>query len=50
MRAVDRWVRAAFFERFRSFEFFRFDDESRPAHLPLTRIVSRLLVVENKMY
>lgn len=29
------------FKRFRGFEFFRFDRESHPAHLPLTRAVGK---------
>ena len=40
MRAVDRWVRAAFFFAFfLALSFFRFDGESQPSHLPLTRAV-----------
>jgi hypothetical protein len=41
MRAVDRWVRTAFSGFFRGFERFRFDSESCPTHLPLTRAVGR---------
>lgn len=40
MRAVDRWVRGAFFELFLALGFSRFDSESRPTHLPLTQAVS----------
>src|SRR6266508_4174676 len=40
MRAVDRWVRAAFSDIFVALSFSRFDGESRPSHLPLTRAVS----------
>src|SRR5687767_498636 len=39
MRAVDRWVRAAFFGHFPGFGFFRFDSDSQPSHLPLTLTV-----------
>jgi hypothetical protein len=39
-RAVDRWVRTAFFEPFRGFEPFRFGGDSRLTHLPLTLTVS----------
>ena len=45
MRAVDRWVRAAFFGVFAALDFFRFDGESRPTHLPLTRAVSPLTLL-----
>ena len=40
MRAVDRWVRAAFSGIFRALSFFRFDGDSQPSHLPLTHTVS----------
>jgi len=40
---VDRWVRAAFFELFAALGLCRFDGESPPAHLPLTRADSHLL-------
>lgn len=39
MRAVDRWVRAAFSGIFLALGFYRFDGESQPSHLPLTRAV-----------
>ena len=45
MRAVDRWVRAAFLERFLALGFSRFDGESPPSHLPLTRAVGRTLMM-----
>ena len=32
MRAVDRWVRAAFLSVFVALSFSRFDGESQPAH------------------
>jgi hypothetical protein len=41
MRAVDRWVRAAFFERFRSFGLFPLRGESHLTHMPLTLAVGR---------
>ena len=47
MLAVDRWVRAPFFERFLALGVFRFDGETPPTppdracrdHLPLTRAI-----------
>ena len=42
MRAVDRWVRGAFFGILLALNFARFDGDSHPTHLPLTRTVSLL--------
>ena len=42
-RAVNRWVRGVFFERFRGFGFSSFGGESRPFHLPITPTVGRYL-------
>jgi hypothetical protein len=44
MRAVDRWVRAAFFELFLALGFSRLGGESHPTHLPLTQAVGRQLL------
>ena len=43
MRAVDRWVRAAFLSFFVTLSFLRFDGDSQPSHLPLTQAVGLLL-------
>ena len=37
--AMDRWVCSAFLSVFVALGFSRFDSESQPAHLPLTRVV-----------
>jgi hypothetical protein len=43
MRAVDRWVRGAFFGFFfAALSFSRFGGESRPAHTQVTQAVGRL--------
>ncbi len=43
-RALDRWVRAAFFY---ALVFFRFDGESRSTHLPLTPAVGRFIAKQS---
>ncbi len=41
IKKVDRWVRAVFLGIFLALGFSRFDGESRPSHLSLTRAVMR---------
>jgi len=44
MCAVDRWVRAAFFQAvFVALGFFLFDKGSRPSHLPRSRQITPAL-------